>query len=631
MGRLSAGICCVVGLVGLVPAVASADVGWRTADPPFTSAQPASLMYDPLGTLYAGAYIDQGNARIRTRPRAGAWTELTTPTASVAFPRIGFDGAGNAVYVNISGSTVIGGYKPVGAAFGAPATIGTWGHSGPYPNLVAVNETGEALTAFDDSAGHLAVFDRPPGAGSSFAAVSVNGGSALATGGPGGIFPPEVMPVLDPNGAGVVLYTVASQNGATFKQVTRSSNGAFGAPSDVGTFYSPSLAVNRAGDAVLLSMQAGQPQVYASYRPHGGSFGPLELVATQGVSGNLPVATLTPDGHVIVAYDSRHPGCNVTTPDRITEVSVVERSPGIAGSWAAPVEFDGYRPSLAASDGVDKFVLGFERAVDPCSGGSGSEDNARIVAGFGSGAGGLDQSSLQTVPQGVTAEDQNIEASAAMDRAGNAFLAYVDDFGTAGSRTLTEMAVAYEDGSTPVPPSPTEPTPDPGTPVVPPDTSNPSGEQPAQHQQPDLPPAIPGNGDPSKPPGKIDGLDALGLKATENVNTGIVFKGIPLSASCAGGCSIQADGHTYAVWSYDAPVTASGARKHKVTVKLKRFKATLKAGKRTNLTIPVPKSARVAAKQALTHRGGTLKAVLVIHSSAITKPVTVTVVFKRKR
>jgi hypothetical protein len=624
--------CCAFVLLAFAPAAATASVGWRTATPPYAASGDAdgtSLAYDPLGDLYASAYVNNGNARIRTRPPGGDWSELATPTAVTAFPQLGFDALGNAVYVNTSSSTdVSGGYKPVGQPFGSPTTIGTRGSTGVYPYGVAVNDSGAALTAFADSTGKLAVRDRPAGAGSSFATTTVDGGTSPDAGGPGGIFPPVIFPVLDPNGAGVVLYSVQSQSGVAFKQVTRSATGAFGAPTDLGTAYSPSLAVNRAGDAVLLShviaaQATDSDQVYASYRPRGGSFGPFTLVGAQGVAGSLPSAAVLPDGHVVVAWESRHPGCNSTQPDRVSYVSVRERSPGAAGTWSAAPDVDGSTPTLAASDATDRFVLGFVRPVDECdqTGLNGPSGAFRVLAGFGTAAGGLDSSSITTLPQDVTAQDVNYAPNVAMDRSGNAFLTYTDDFGPSGAKQHVPKAVAYEDGSTPVPPPPTEPIPQP---VPPNDGSNPSGHLPPD----DSPPFLPGNGDPSKPYGPA----AVGLKASEVASTGLTFKGIPLAPACAGGCSIQADGHTFAVWSYDAPVQASAARArvHRVTVKLKRFRATVKPGKRAHLTIPVPKRAKAAAHQALLHHGK-LRAVLVIHSSATPKPFKVTVTFKRKR
>lgn len=597
-----------VALAALLLPAASSAASWTATDPPPGAesgisglAYGSGLVYDPAGNLWAETG-QIGSVKLYARPRAGSFTQITNWQGGP----IGFTSTGEAVTVSYSptNAPIVATTRPVGSSsFGSPQTLGSGSGA-----MVSVVNSAAALAAWRDSSGNLQIAER---AGGSFGAatepasgVSVNSNVFVG---------PSIYPVLDPSGAAAILYSTSTG----FSQVTRSSaTGSFtSAPGFTTSLLPVGEAANRQGDAVVVFLDQSSPStnvVEASYRPHGGSFGPLRVVATVPSVDGFPSTGVTGDGHAVMSFESTKASANTCLV-----VNVYRRSPGAAGGWSAAVSpFEAKDPSLSAG-AADSYLLAWGK-TPPCTGTTEQPSPISVSAAMGHAASLFTPGSATTLPNSAPPSGGGIAAvSAALDLSGNAFVVW---------RGADSLNNPFADAA-----------------VM--ETSGGGGG---------------GGGGGGHGTGNLK--KDLGVKATTTSDTVSTVAGAPVSLDCSAGCVAAVDGEaTGAIvvsnkdippggWPPPGPLSFfasnnggglfSSATKSKHHVKKKRHVVKLKirtrtyklaAGKRKTIIVPFGKRAQKIFTFILNH-GGTVSTKLNLKSSLDPgRTVHLTVKFKHKK
>jgi hypothetical protein len=145
------------------------------------------------------------------------------------------------------------------------------------------------------------------------------------------------------------LAFVTQGNGSRSTLRVVSPDGVVGAPEEIGeTFDTPEVAVGARGDAVVAWID--RRQLWARYRPAGGTLGPAELV-TRSASTYIESLPLAVDaaGAVTTAWapESGRGGLHVRTRDPVSGWGPVQALGGL----------DVYRPKLALADSGNAVIV----------------------------------------------------------------------------------------------------------------------------------------------------------------------------------------------------------------------------------------------------------------------------------
>ena len=273
---------------------------------------------------------------------AGAvgWEPLTPAlngtAGTINHPSVAVDDAGNVYAAWTEGNLMEVAKRPVGGVFEQPQTLDP---SSSFPSSnpdIGVDGAGNAVAVWIETENvdthHIMQATRPAGS-STF-------------GSPSEVIPTTQSPYDNPslavNRAGDAVLAVQTPNSGTgFARVyLGSATGGFTAPStryDEGantSIFPPDAAINEAGDAVVVwrAFASGSHRMHAVYRPRGGAFG-------TGAENIAPPSS-TPRFDPRVAIDSQGRPLAVWDEGGAGAVRAFARGAGAGGTWVSVSDLD---------------------------------------------------------------------------------------------------------------------------------------------------------------------------------------------------------------------------------------------------------------------------------------------------
>jgi len=357
----------------------------------------ARVLIDPVGNVYAWWEFGSSQDHFAIRPPGGPFgapqgsPEMFDPFDNRSL-QIGFDSAGNAIFMWNGGSSLKTAYRSAGAS-GTFGPVQSLGDDSAFD--LSVNSAGDAMVIWDETAfggSAIQVAFRPAGSDTLFGTPQTLASEYGAS----------VAVVLDDDRSAVTAWLQTSTG--PFKQATQpmgSTDVDFTVSgSTISTMGSSPVFFGKAsgpgGRAVMVAYwgPANQADIYASLRDPGGEFGPLNNISGIGTEHNIePRSSVGPDGDVAVAWllrDSSTQPC-IATPE--LKVAVSKSAPG--SGFSPPFFYDsgeglGGAPDVAALPASAALAVSDEVLTSDCS-------TLRIVAGDGSSTDVLSDLTVATV------------------------------------------------------------------------------------------------------------------------------------------------------------------------------------------------------------------------------------------